>query len=265
MTKILVLGDLHGNLSHLIKAAKMAKRKGADRIVQVGDFGVVWDKSDTAQNASNVMAQFGLELWFLDGNHENFDRLKELGADPDGDVDVEIAPHVHYLPRGFTWVWDDVRFMSLGGAFSVDIEPDLSCYPPWRGRQLGVGYWKEETITYRQVDKAVAAGKVDVLLTHDSPEIPSKLESLMVSGGYMEDHSPKLDRASRSNRLAVSAVMEAVQPKLLIHGHHHVRYNDQMGETTIVGLNRDKKGWESWEVLDLEILDDLIAEITPKT
>ena len=258
MTKVLFLGDTHGSIPHCAKAAKVAKRMGADVIVQVGDWGMTWPEHpprDRVKALSNALAQSGVPMVFIDGNHECFDELERRGATTDVGRFVELAPGVTYAPRGFAWEWDGVRFLSLGGAFSVDIDPDPFCRPPWPGRVLGHSYWLQETITYADVDRAITEGPVDIMITHDAPELPDELR------WFMEKNHYKLDGASRSNRVAIRSVMDVVKPKLLVHGHIHHRYNDRLDDTVVCGLARDGDGRDSWVFIDTDKLDEHLKEV----
>lgn len=246
----MLLGDTHGNTEHLAKAAKIAKRNGVDRIIQLGDFGFLF-RENRLKSVENTLKQFGsIPLIWLDGNHENFDMLAELGATPQDDEPTQLTPLVTYSPRGYVWDFDGVTFMTMGGAFSVDYEH----------RTLGVSLWHQETITYADVEKACGRGPVDVLLTHDAPEMPENLYAMMIRMGFDRD-GYKTDASSKSNRIAVTAVMQAVEPALLVHGHFHHRYNDKLANTIIVGLGRDTMGNLSWVIVDTERLGQQIAEI----
>jgi len=81
--KILVAGDFHGNINHATKIAAKARSLDADMVFQVGDFGFTWDGPERLRALNNVYQQFDMPLYWLDGNHENFDVLEALGARPD--------------------------------------------------------------------------------------------------------------------------------------------------------------------------------------
>ena len=132
--RFMVAGDTHGSTPHMQKLFKFADRFGIDTIVQVGDFGFVWPnlkkkkrdafgnrlyevigypEGDTRLDTLNRLAEdAGVMILFLDGNHEDFDRLDDLGAYPDSESSVQIMDNIIYLPRGFSWVWNDIKFMS---------------------------------------------------------------------------------------------------------------------------------------------------------
>lgn len=255
--RLMMLGDTHGSNQFIHGPLKVARRQKVDAIVQVGDFGFIWrDETNRLDSFQNVRKQFGsIPFFFLDGNHEDHDVLAEMGATPDAEAFVEIAPGLTYLPRGFTWEWDGIQFMSMGGATSVDVDPDPSCFPPWKGRTLGFDWFQQETISYRDVNRAIAKGKVDVLLSHDVPEIPAFLGERL---GYLKE---KIERASRSNRLALAAIAEEVRPELIVHGHYHFRYNDFWQDSVVCGLGHHRHGQSQYVTIDTERFTEHVEEV----
>jgi hypothetical protein len=173
--------------------------------------------------------QAGIEFYWLDGNHENFDAL-EADVDFEATEPQQMMANLWYLPRGSTWTWDGCRFMALGGAYSIDKEY----------RTEGRSWWRQELLTQRQVYAAMERGPVDVLLTHDAPEGVCPIVTPLYKG----------DDESKGNRLAVTVVMEAVKPRLLVHGHYHHRYSAKIGQTQVEGLDRDDQGPGSWLVIE---------------
>lgn len=241
-------------MDHLHKLAKKARQFEAEAIIQLGDFGFIWTYDQDFTKVNNVMSQFDVHLYFLLGNHENYDRLLELGVDHTASEEQQVAEHVTHLPRGYAWDMDDVRFMALGGAYSID-----------KGhRAANISWWPEETITDADVNRAIENGKVDVLLTHDAPQLAPVLEAYMTSNGMvraMGGEGYKIDAASRSNRLAVTAVMQAVEPALLVHGHFHHAYHDILANTVVRGLGMNGSGRDSYFLLDTETIKQEVADL----
>lgn len=128
----------------------------------------------------------------------------------------EFGDHVFHLPRGFRWRWYGRTWMALGGATSVD--------RAWR--KPGVDWWREEEITQRQANEAVAGGPVDVMLCHDVPFGVSKLEAFIAPNtqGWPES---ALSDAYR-HRLLLRSVVDDVRPTALRHGRYHYAYDDVM-------------------------------------
>ena len=142
--KILLAGDFHGNASHANLVFAHAKKLDCQEIYQLGDFGYGWEMitlkgGHTACKFSTTIAKFvkkyNIPLSFLDGNHENFDRLLALPLDKDGKRTV--APGVKHLPRGLRFFLDGRTFLTIGGAVSVD-----RAY-----RVEGKSWWAKEPIT----------------------------------------------------------------------------------------------------------------------
>jgi hypothetical protein len=121
--KFYVLGDTHGREEAIAVAVRHAKMEGCQQIVQVGDFGYwphVPDGGEFLAYVEKVCAENDVMFWWLDGNHENHDRLEVLVDEHGRDKPIELSPHVHYLPRSCRWKWEGVTFMALGGAYSID-------------------------------------------------------------------------------------------------------------------------------------------------
>lgn len=227
--KVLLAGDTHGDLPHVAYLLRTAAREGCDRIVQVGDFGF-WPHVEPFHERVNAAARSAALTWYwLDGNHENFDVL-ETTVEMDAPEPMQMDDSLWYLPRGSTWEWDSCRFMALGGAPSVDKEY----------RVEGATWWPQELLTQEQVTRAQSRGPVDVLLTHDAPDGVCPI----VGPSY------KGDRLSQHHRRLISAVTEAVTPRLLAHGHYHHRYSGAFGATQVEGLGRNSQAELSWMVLD---------------
>ncbi len=227
--RVLVAGDTHGRLEQVRLLVMVAERENCGRIVQVGDFGFWPHVEPFHERVDRLAARAGLDFLWLDGNHENFDALERL-VDVDADAPQPMGERLWYLPRASTWEWAGCRFMALGGAYSIDKAH----------RVEGHSWWSQELLTREQVSRALDRGPVDVLLTHDAPDgvVP------IVTSSY------KGDEISRGNRRAISAVREAVQPALLVHGHYHHRYTATIDRTLVEGLGRDGDGPDSWLVID---------------
>ena len=102
--------------------------------------------------------------------------------------------------------------MSLGGAASID----------FKQRVKGADWWEQKLPTEADVERTVAAGHADIMLTHDAPEGGTlEVERILALNphGWSED---ELAYAA-SSRARVTRAFQAVQPELLAHGHMHVR------------------------------------------
>lgn len=100
--RILLVGDLHANTGAAFQALDHAAEVGADLVLQVGDYGW-WPRDPGGQKfilkVEKRLAEHGLDLWWIDGNHSDFDRLDAHPIDEDGRR--QLSDHVWHLPRGF--------------------------------------------------------------------------------------------------------------------------------------------------------------------
>jgi hypothetical protein len=73
--RVLIVGDVHGNTRWMVHVIDRAAAMHADRILQLGDFGI--DNEDAGlyylQSVQLALEAKGLELDFIDGNHECVD------------------------------------------------------------------------------------------------------------------------------------------------------------------------------------------------
>lgn len=225
--KIAFAGDWHGNLQWAREAIQYAAREGAETILHLGDYGYDFLHS-YREGVESALRRAKLTLQFVDGNHENFTWLHQRPIGEDGRR--QITRRVHHLPRGFRWEWDGLRFLALGGAFSVDRE----------NRELNKSWWAEETITDKDIAEATAGGPADVLVSHDCPG-GSYIPGLQRTAHYFSQ-SALLQANDHRHRLR--KVVDVVQPRLFFHGHYHIPYmllaDYGYGEVRIRGLDCDQ-------------------------
>lgn len=232
--KVLLAGDTHGNVNQMEYLCWVASYRKCSLIIQLGDFGLWPGKGGDAflKRTQVLLEENDLELWWLDGNHEDHVRIRSWLKDNAAyKRRHQVTPRIFYMPRGYRFELDGVRFMALGGAWSIDKD----------ARTPYIDWWPEEELTQADVERALEVDTpLDVLLTHDLPddwEVIGAMRVPMAAGGV-------------SNRRAVSAVSDRLKPKLHVHGHMHVLYQAVTGTRTVVGLDRDGTAARSWAVLD---------------
>lgn len=236
-SKILFVGDSHGNYHFFREAVDKALELGCQTIVQLGDFGF-WepysDGKEYLDNVARALKQKNLECVWIDGNHESHSYLRAHYV-KDQEGFVSIRPSLWYAQRGLRWTWRNTRFLALGGAYSIDEN-----YRTW-----GVDWWPEETITYAEAQKAIDGGPADIMLCHDAP--------LGVEGlaGETEDRQKDLWPKTVSNRTLLRSVFDEVQPKLVVHGHWHKANVFVLKQALVVGLDCDINPNAAWMSYDL--------------
>ena len=144
--RIFVTGDCHGNLTRIIDFIHKFDLKLGDSIIVLGDMGLFWrnDQKDAEYNIKYYEDNCnGVHLYWLDGNHENFDIINSWNKNKNYTYDN--SDHIHYCPRGFeTFIDIDCgdhiearKALFIGGADSVD--------KMWRTKHLS--WWEDEKIT----------------------------------------------------------------------------------------------------------------------
>jgi len=234
MTKVLFAGDWHGNYAWADKVIREAGHADVEYILQVGDFGYGWEVNGNGCAFSQLVSEWavdaGVEVWWLDGNHENYDLMeldgllpKDDGASDDWLWPVGYLPNLAYMHRGSRFILGETSFMAMGGAYSVD-----KAY-----RTPHQSWWEQEELTAADVERAGTTA-VDFLLTHDAPA------HQLVPGDHAQWKSQ--DAAADANREKLLEVVERVRPEILIHGHYHIRYSDTLVVDPDIGFSVEVTG-----------------------
>lgn len=240
---VAVAGDWHGDTEHAVRTIRDAAAAGASVILQLGDFGLWhWRTSPYLDTLQGICALLGVEVWFLDGNHE--DHVLVAALNLDGTDPYPIRSNVLYLPRGHRWTWHGHTWLAVGGAVSVD-------------RALlneGWDWWPEEELTDRQATAIAAAGPVDVLLSHDCPAAVPVTFPPWLPGWALAD-SARAD----AHRARLQRVVDATQPKRIFHGHLHMAFRKVVdmgwGQPEVICLDRNRGRGLHWLLLDTAQLE----------
>ena len=208
---IYLTGDTHGGLDggKLISFADTPKGKSLtkdDYVIILGDFGYIFYLEETARE-SRELERFNNYPWttlFLDGNHENFDRINTFPVKEwCGGQIHKISESVYHLMRGHVFQIDGNKLFVMGGAVSIDKEH----------RREGVTWWAEENVSYAECEKALSSleahdNKVDYMLTHTSPNSFIK----KISDYIVKDPASDF----------FDTIKKTVKYKRWYFGHHHI-------------------------------------------
>ncbi len=204
---IYITGDCHQNFMRFDvdifpEQKEMTKE---DCVIICGDFGGVWEKDGESRKEKMLMDELEgrpFTTLFVDGNHENFDRLYAYPVEEwHGGKVHKIRPSVIHLMRGQIFEVDGVSIFAFGGASSHDVsggilEPEDPDFHKKRA-QLNQGYlpyrinhyswWKEELPSEEEMQEgrrnlAAHDFKVDFIVTHCCASSTQAL----ISGGYMK-------------------------------------------------------------------------------
>lgn len=285
MSKIMLLGDTHGNTNYVLnQVIPAAQEAGVEWIYQVGDFGY-WEHTHEGKvyldKVQAGLVEAGISLIFIAGNHDKTSLIFEKYPMIDGFF--AVRPSIWFAPNGTQWEFQGTSFLALGGAYSIDKQYRLDAeyqnamrnimYSTLRSEGYSEQYiinreksktketlwFPEEEMTDSELDRYLEDLKgvhVDVILAHDKPASANPLIKLMP----IPECQP--------NQRRLQKAVNTLQPKLFVHGHLHARYTDTIrcgdndAYTRIEGLGADvpnfnqlESSWEpsdAWEFLDLE-------------
>lgn len=208
---IYVTGDCHADFSkfsieRFLDQKYMTKN---DFVIVCGDFGL-WHDNPTEQWWFKWIEEKNFTLLFVDGNHENFDRLYgdefEI-VDFYGGKAHKIRDNIYHLIRGHIFELEGKKFFAFGGASSHDIddgilnlddfESDKELVKTYNkmtreGKMVRINHlswWKEELPSEEEMEFGKEnlkshGNKVDYIITHCCPQ---EIASLISNGQYKHD------------------------------------------------------------------------------
>lgn len=165
-----LLGDLHGDVQHLLLAMRSMWARDVDVLFALGDVGLVWPGENWNRALDKVarrLAAQGMTLYFLDGNHDWHAKINEFPLDDDGLR--RPRPNILFAPRGYRTTLSSGRTLAvLGGANSIDRDY----------RVEGESWWPSESITEDDLS-ALGGEHADILLGHEAPLDIPQLDHLL--------------------------------------------------------------------------------------
>lgn len=232
--KVFVTGDCHNSFSRFSNANFQQQKEmdKEDYVIICGDFGGIW--STDANNRGEKYWMSWLEnkpftTLFVDGNHENFDRLNNYQIEEwNGGKVHKINQSVIHLMRGQIFELAGQKIFTFGGAQSHDIqggilERDDPQYQerkrildrnwiPYRVNHFS--WWKEELASEEEIEEALSNLEkcnytVDYIITHCCS---SDTQDLMVGQGFFK----KDIQTDFFNRIKI-----LVNYKKWYFGHYH--------------------------------------------
>lgn len=192
--RIFVTGDCHRQFSKLNKKnfAIQSELDKNDYVIICGDFGGIWEREGESKEEKwwlNWLNERLFTTLFIDGNHENFERLQEYPVEEwHGGKIHRIRPSLVHLMRGQVFDIAGKKIFTFGGASSHDIQDgileldDLNYKEKKKQMDLiGANYrinhlswWKEEMPSREEMDEGLLNLKkydnsVDYIITHCCP------------------------------------------------------------------------------------------------
>ena len=214
-SRVLVAGDWHGNrywaLNVIHRVPQLLSDEHRRLILHLGDFGIWPDDEGRRYLAavSTALGQVNAELWFIDGNHEDFTQLAQMADSAGPDGRVPVRPHIYHLPRGHRWDWHSRRWLACGGGVSLDTAM----------RRYRHDWWPQEEITSEQEATIIDGGAADVMVCHDCPAAVHHVFPPPPS-----EWSPADLARNDAHRARLQRIVDAVRPAHVMHGHLHRAY-----------------------------------------
>lgn len=167
---IYVTGDTHG-LIHADKLYRFDFTYG-DTVIIAGDFGGVWYNNFRDNVTLDWYERLGVNVLFVDGNHENHEALDNLPVvDWNGGKVHKVRENIIHLMRGQVYTIEGNKIFTFGGADSIDK----------LNRTVGISWWEREMPSYDEYVKGLINldknnWDVDYVITHSCPvQVMSKL------------------------------------------------------------------------------------------
>lgn len=209
-----ITGDTHGDLD--FKVFHNAIKAGYSNIFICGDFGYIWDGGHKEQKRLDYLSNLGINIYFVCGNHENFDLLYKYPiVEINGGKAHKIRDNIYHLIRGEIFTFGNKKILAFGGANSIDKHI----------RKEGKSWWPQEIPTEIEMNNArnnlaKYNNKVDYIITHTGHN--RVLSDLF--GNYQEDKTSDF----------LSEIYHTVEYTHWFFGHMHINYTYEQGNTTCI-------------------------------
>lgn len=208
---VYITGDCHADWSKfsIENFPEQKEMTSDDYVIVCGDFGI-WDDTPTERWWLKWLEEKNFTILFVDGNHENFDRLySEFEVvDFHGGKAHKIKENIYHLMRGYIFEICGKKFFAFGGASSHDIDDgilDVKDYESekelirdynirtYRGEMLRINHiswWKEEMPSQEEMEFGIKTleengNKVDFIVSHCCPQ---EIVSIFSKGIYKSDN-----------------------------------------------------------------------------
>ena len=184
---IYITGDTHGDIE-VFSERRLGHLKKGDTLIITGDFGFIWDNSKEEIKNLKKLAKKKYDILFVEGTHENFERLKEFEEVKLHEGTArKIADNIYCLNRGELYLIEDHTIFALGGGLSPEAdETEASPSLP-----------TDEELEYAVVNIEEQRHRVDIIITH---EAPASVKRMINRGASINDLNIFLDTVMHNTR-----------------------------------------------------------------
>ena len=208
---IYVTGDCHADWSRFSTNCFPEQKEMTrdDFVIVCGDFGI-WHDDKTERYWLKWLEEKNFTILFVDGNHENFDRLYgdefEI-VDFHGGKAHKIRDNIYHLMRGYVFDLCDKKIFAFGGASSHDIGDGILDMKDYESRSElihdynertkhgemlrinHISWWEQEMPSENEMKFGLETlrnngNKVDYIISHCCPQ---EVASLFSHGFYKPD------------------------------------------------------------------------------
>jgi len=205
-------GDIHGEPKRVIKFAEKMQLTSEDTIVILGDVGANYFQDFRDEITKKKLNDIGVTILCIHGNHEvrpaniSTYTLKEWEG---GKIWFEDKyPNLLFAKDGEIYTLEDMRYLVVGGAYSVDKYYRLA---------MNRGWWADEQPSdeiKHFVDMQIAMNEIDVVLSHTCPLKFEPIEAFL----------PGIDQSSvdKNTEIWLDSIEEKTTYKAWLCGHWHI-------------------------------------------
>ncbi|HNW88134.1 MAG TPA: metallophosphoesterase [Bacteroidales bacterium] len=230
MTRILIIGDVHTHYSAFVN---LVNNTDVDIVLQVGDLGLYSDLNIANQDTmaikhspkliksfiyklkNNALKKLNKSVYFVKGNHDDYSFIEKQEFRDLGFI---------YIYNGTVVNIKDINILGFGGIYS----PVQSTLSNFSLRNRSKRFFTEEDLMY--TTNNVVGKKIDIALLHAAPT------------GVLPNFKEHEEGLALLNK-----VLAIANPKLVIHGHHHVNYINN----NVIGLGNFCKNKNSYRIIDI--------------
>lgn len=208
---VYITGDCHADWTRFSHGGfpEQNEMTRDDFVIVCGDFGL-WHDTKTERWWFKWFEEKNFTVCFVDGNHENFDRLygdEFEVVDFHGGKAHKIRENIYHLMRGYIFEFCGKSFWTFGGAASHDIDDGIldvddfadeeefkETYKRWdkEGKMFRVkhySWWEQEMPSSEEMMFGLKTleehgDKVDYIITHCCP---AEVASIFSHGFYKPD------------------------------------------------------------------------------
>ena len=242
---IYTTGDTHANQYKWAEQID-AVLSPTDIILVCGDFGIgFWSgRYWSEETFYDFLSEQKYTVLFIDGNHENFDKLYSYPVEIwCGGKVHKIRHNIIHLMRGEIYCIDDHSIFVMGGGYSID-----KYY-----RKEGITWWPQEMPSEEEYTNALenlrkVDFKVDYIITHTAPSETVCYLSILRSLGIKKDAVQEQPLTS-----FLDEIQRTVTYKHWYFGHFHADLELWRNQTAILSCVRELetgkvvRQWASYE------------------